>query len=58
MKRAPDIGDLVRTSRPTGGWSTTGIIFGKRGTDVQVALRDGRYLWIPRTMVEVLSEGR
>jgi hypothetical protein len=52
VKRAPDIGDLV-------SWGlTTGIIFGKRGIDVQVALRDGRYLWIPRSLVEVLSESR
>jgi len=52
VKRAPDIGDLVAC------WLTTGIIIGKRGTDVQVALRDGRYLWIPRNMVEVLNESR
>jgi hypothetical protein len=52
VKRAPDIGDLVV-------WAlTTGIIIGKRGTDVVVVLRDGRSIWIPRNMVKVLSESR
>ena len=52
MKRAPDIGDLVAYL------SCTGIIIGKRGFDVVVVLCDGRYLWVPRNMVEVLSESR
>ena len=51
-KRAPDIGDLV-------AWAlTTGIIIGKRGNDVVVVLRDGRSLWVPRNLVEVLNESR
>ena len=58
MKR-PDIGDLVCFTGPPEycGFRSTGLVVGKRGIDVLIR-HGSKAIWMRRTFVEVISEGR